>query len=156
MDASIEHTFVRLTWDDKRKILYSGEKNGNDFGVASARETIQALTTTAYMAEFMLEFEDLQHELAKWINQREDKIHRVFITMREQCWLLLVVRSSTEFDDKFEDELSDLSITVSQNEHYSQVPFSVQSLPLCSEECYRAFCNPLFTYTYECKNASAQ
>lgn len=154
MTKSTGHAFIRLSWDDPRQIYYTGENDSTDIGIATARQTILALDVTNCMANLFSTIQGLQEELAKWITTHRDKIFKAFFTLREESFVLLVVKKNVDFDEEFEDELSDLSINIVQRDCFKIIPFSVQSLPLCGEDCYKAFCNPKFTYACELSDAS--
>lgn len=154
VDNTLSHSFIRLSWDDPRRIYYTGERSSDDVGIATARQAIRALDVTNCIANLFSTMEDLKEELGKWVAKRQDKIHKAFFTKREDCFVLLIVKKESAFDEEFEDDLSDLSIVIAQDNRFKIIPFSVQSLPFCQDDCYKAFCNPDFTYACELHNAA--
>ena len=145
--------FVRLTLDDRRTITYPSFNNPNDIGATPAAQAVQMLNVGEYFVSFITVFEDLKSEVAQWIDRHQEKISKACITVREESIVLLVATRGFDLDDDFEDELSDMAIAIKQNSRFSQIPFTVQSLPCCEGECFEAFCNPNFTFGYKINNA---
>ncbi len=86
------------------------------------------------------QFPQLLRFLGQWISERRDKIAKALLTVRDAGLLLVTVTHSTQYDDAFEDALTDLALEAAG--HFADLPLDVQSLPKCGPECYLSFCNP--------------
>jgi hypothetical protein len=140
--------FVKLTWNDPRKLCYKTQ--GNHIGFTTVGDAVQRIELATPIMEIGVALHEIQNSLRDWVLAHQNKIARVFLTLRDNRLLFLAITKSRDFDNSFEDELSDLDIKIAST---SILPLSVQALPNCSEEQYCSFLNPFMVY--ECKLSNA-
>lgn len=141
--------FVKLEWNDTRPVCYKTQDN--HIGFTTVQDTVQRIEIAAPFIEFGLHLQETQTLLAKWVFEHQVKIEKAFLTLQDNRLLFLVITKSNNFDDAFEDELSDLDIELAR---ISMFPLSVQALPNCSKEQYDSFLNPMMSF--ECKLCNAK
>ena len=146
--------FVKLDWDDDRDLRYTTEDN--HIGHTSVKQTIQCLQFTNMFFDAASCLNDIKDKLAIWTYQNKEKIEKAFLTIRNNGFLFLVITKSKSFDEDFEDKLSDLDISIAVS-HETDLPIntslSVQALPNCSENQYKAFLSHDMTFECRVKNA---
>jgi hypothetical protein len=147
--------FVKLNWDDTRSLRYTTEDS--HIGITTVRNAVRSIQFTDMALDSISYLEDLKDRLADWSFSHKNKIEKAFLTLQDNIFLFLVVTKSNTFDDSFEDELSDLDISIASNSDPSILPLglSVQTLPNCSEEQYHSFLNPRMTFECRIHNAGS-
>lgn len=146
MDAIIAEP-VRLRWSEKdRTVLF--EPADEDCFTMKVKEVIRACNIHQQSNEFESQFNDLKNILGNWIHERKDKIAKAFVTIRDTRVLFLAITKDVEYDNKFEDELTNLDWVISHTQLFSAIPLSVQSLPQCGSDTYEAFLSPPIILEY--------
>jgi hypothetical protein len=116
----------------------------------------QAIKACRMFQDIQLFNEQLDHlkaRLGKWVHDRAGKIHKAFLTIADNQFLFLVVLKEAEYDDEFEEELAELDLDIARDPDCSRMNLDVQSLPICGENGYTSFCNPLYTAEYRMPDA---
>ena len=139
--------FVKLSWDDTRSLCYKTEDS--HIGVTTVQQAVNRLQFADHLLDLISHLEDVKDSLAKWSFEHRDKIEKAFLTLQDNRFLFLVITKAINFDDNFEDELSDLDIDIAKKKGESLLHLSVQALPHCGEEQYGSFLNPQMTF--ECR-----
>lgn len=139
--------FVKLSWDDTRSLCYKTEDS--HIGVTTVQQAVSRLQFADFVLDSISYLEDVKESLRTWVFAHKDKIETAFLTLQDQHFLFLVITKATNFDDNFEDELSDLDIDIAKKKGESLLHLSVQALPNCGEEQYGSFLNPQMIF--ECR-----
>ena len=78
-------------------------------------------------------------DLGNWVAQRWGKIDRAFISLDASEIMLVVVRKGTMFDPDFEDELTDLDLSIFGNDAYRSIGFQSLALPNCPDSSVASY-----------------
>ena len=89
--------------------------------------------------EFVSQFRKLQAKLTSWYESHEQAIAKAYLTVRDSAILLLIVQNSPAFDQELEESLTDLDISVAQDEEFGLIRLNVLALPTASEESIQSF-----------------
>lgn len=144
--------FVKLCWDDQRELRYTTQDS--HIGITTVENAVRKLQFADVAIDAISYLEDVKAILLKWVSEHNEKIEKAFLTLQDNHFLFLVVTKTNSFDDKFEDELSDLDINIASMR--GNVNFSVQSLPNCSKEQYRSFLDARMTLECRMHNANSR
>ena len=98
---------------------------------------------------FQQQFCELLNRLGTWLKANAGKVHKSFVTVRDGGLLFLLVRNSVAFDAELEDALTDLDLATAQDSAFDLIELNVLALPMASEESYRTFLAPSFTWAYD-------
>ncbi len=138
---------IRVKWSEKdRTVLF--DTQDEDRFTMKVKEVIQACNIHQQGNEFESQFNDLKNILGNWIHERKNKIAKAFVTIRDTRILFLAVTKDVEYDSELEDEITALDLAIAQTPLLSAIPLSVQSLPQCSGDIYRAFLSPPIIFEY--------
>ncbi len=103
--------------------------------------------------EQLKKFQLLLNKLGTWLFDHNEKIHKTFLTVCEGGLLLVIVRKELKYDEEFESQVTDLDMDIAKDPDFSEIPFSVQTLPRCDADGYESFCNFVWTLEYMTRNA---
>ena len=92
------------------------------------------------------QFRDLLPYLAQWLAAHEDRIDRAYVGTRDGGLLFLIVQAGRRYDAVLEDELTQLDISIAQNEDFNAIELSVLSLPQSDQDAVPTFLSPNFFY----------
>ena len=87
---------------------------------------------------FLMQFDFLIKRLIAWIRGQEN-IDQAFVTLRDGGLVFVVMCQSPQYDEDFEDALSDLDIDLANDDALTQIKIDVMSLPNVSEEAMGSF-----------------
>ncbi len=136
--------------------LHCGHKDRNvivspadsDRFTFTVEETIRACQLNKKVSEFKPVFNNLLENLGKWIKNHTDKIDNAYITVRDACLLFVVVQKDKPHDRKFEDELTDLDLSVAHDAIFSDIRLNVIAIPKTSPDAVLTFLTPGLTLKY--------
>jgi len=154
MAVANKQEYIRLKWSEKaQKILVEGADE--DRFSMTVEEAIEACKVyeRAKQTIFRKQFDMLLDFLGAWSHTRNNKLAKVFLTIRDAGLLFLVVTKRKTYDANFEEELTQLDLEIANSDNFSEILLSVQALPLCSESNYDSFCYPERTLEYTRLNA---
>ena len=89
----------------------------------------------------------LQRELGAWLRERAG-IQQAFLTMRDGGFLFLVVKEKAEYDEAFEDALTDLDIQIAKDIDLAGIPLDVMALPCVSQQAADHFLDGSFAFRF--------
>lgn len=148
--------YIQLKWSERdHKIILVEDADEDRFSM-SVVEAIEACKVyeRGKQAIFPKQFKRLLNFLGEWAYQRENKLEKVFLTIRDAGLLFLVVTINKTYNEDFEEELSQLDLDVANSDNFSEIQLSVQALPFCDKNGYDSFCNPERTLEYTGLNAN--
>jgi len=137
---------VQLRWDMKDGLVVVTAEDQDRFAI-KVRRAIEILQQGDHADKFGTEFQLLLRLLAEWLKDRSG-IEKAFLTHRDGALSFVVVRSSCEYDDDFEDALSDLDVDIAADTDLSLIKMDAIALPPASETALRSFLDPEFTFEY--------
>lgn len=147
MNTKTKIDAIKLNWDEKkRQIVVTPEDN--DKFVVTVGEAIEACKATksdkSYenYKKFADQFDVLLDTLWLWIQDHKQDVFKAYLTIRDSDLLFLPIKISCNYDDDFEDELTELDITIAQNSGLDLIRLSVLALPKSSDNALSSFVHP--------------
>ncbi|MCK4913303.1 MAG: hypothetical protein KAI59_06835 [Planctomycetes bacterium] len=140
---------IHLKWSQKGGTVIVEDADEDRFcmTIEDAIEACRVYDKEKRLA-FRKQFNMLLEFLGSWCYERKGKIQKIFLTIRDAGLLFLVVTKSKIYDEQLEEELTLLDIEIANNEKFSEILLSVQSLPCCNDSNYSSFCYPERTLEY--------
>lgn len=148
MTEQTADTPIRLRWRDADKKVVVEPENEDRF-MLTAEQAANACQQHQRIGDFKDQLRELLGRLAQWLRDHRDEIDKAFVTVRDGALLFLVVRSDVRYDAGFEDELTDLDMSIAQDEAFDALSVDVMTLPRCNKVAYEAFLSPEYTLAYE-------
>ena len=145
---------IHLAYSEKdRQVVVSPADE--DRYVLTVQEAIDACRAyaPADRARVQKSFHSLLNDLGAWVNKRGSAIARAHVTIRDRGFLFLVVTRRSDYNDDFEDELTDLDVRIARDPKYDGVRLSVLAVPNCRASEYETFINSEFALSYGVANA---
>ena len=139
-------TVVRLRWDMIDGTVTVTPQDQDRFSIR-VRHAIEMLRQGHHAEKFNGQFRLLLRLLAEWLKDRTD-IEKAFLTHRDGSLSFVVVKVSCEYDDEFEDSLSDLDFGIANDTDLDLIKIDAIALPPTSETALRSFLDPEFTCEY--------
>jgi hypothetical protein len=133
-------SIITLNWADEDGIITVTPEDESRFNV-KLRRAIQMLQVADRVDQFTDQFKLLNQVLAKWTSNQTD-IDRAFVTLLSDHILFVVVRKTVEYDEDFEDRLSNLDLTIAQDVDMDLIRMHSIALPHSSEMAIRSFLHP--------------
>lgn len=137
---------VQLDWGLKDGLVTVTPRDQDRFSI-KIRRAIEILQQAAKADEFERQFNLLLRMLAEWLHTRND-VARAYITNRDGALAFVVVRASREYDDEFEDALSDLDFRLATDADLDLIKMDAIALPLASDCAVSSFLDDSFTLEY--------
>jgi hypothetical protein len=114
--------------------------NDEDRFTMTIQEAALACKAGVKQLRFGRQFErTLLPRLGSWMKAHKNKIQKAFLTLGDGRLLFLIVRREVPYDETFENELSDLDISIARDETLDLIRLAVLALPCVSEETYASF-----------------
>lgn len=107
--------------------------------VMSVETAVKACGAYTNQIRFNDQFEMLLQYLGDWIQQHSNVIRDACLTVRDSGLLFVVVTREPEYNEKFEDELSELDIAIANDNDYNLIVLNVLALPDVSETTLSGF-----------------
>lgn len=138
-----------LRWSEKDSQTLVEPRDEDRFFM-TVEEVIEAcrIYDKAKRASFQVQLRNLLVRLGQWVHEHRNDIAHAFLTVQNSQLLFLIVTKGRAYDASLEQSLTDLDVSVAEDEAFSDVRLSVQSLPHCSEQGYASFCDPQVTIEY--------
>jgi hypothetical protein len=144
--AATPDVVVQLDWVMKNGIVTVTPRDQDRFTIKVDR-AIEILQQAARADKFKLQFNLLLRELGKWLNDRNDVSH-AYLTQRDGALAFVVVRSSCEYDDDFEDNLSDFDYQIANDPDLDLIKMDAIALPNASIGAVFSFIDQDFVLEY--------
>lgn len=133
------------------KVLKHGDKvakvlvepdNGDRF-IMTMQDAVHACQFKEEMVKpYRAQFDLLVEHLRAWMQEHRDKIHRAFLTTRENQLLFLVERNQVRYDPEFEQELIRLRLDIARDKRLSLIRLGAMPIPPVSDSQRAAFLSP--------------
>jgi hypothetical protein len=137
---------LQLDWAMKNGVITVTPRDQDRF-IIKVDRAIEILQQAAQAEKFKLQFNLLLRVLGEWINSRSD-IDRAYITQHDGALAFIVVKTSREYDDDCEDNLSDLDYKIANDPDLNLIKMDAIALPLVSESAACSFIDPDFVLEY--------
>jgi hypothetical protein len=149
-NAAVEASVVRLDWatDEDGTIVVTPRGDQGRFAM-KVRRAIEILQLVGVQFErFSDQFALLLRILAEWLKNHQDEILAAYLTGRDGALVFVIVRKRCEFDDKFEDVVSDLDFRIANDSDLELIRMDAIALPCASQEAVASFIDPRFVLEY--------
>jgi hypothetical protein len=93
----------------------------------------------AHIERFDQQLAALKRDLEVWSSEHSDSVEEVFLALKGDHFLFLVVLKGKAHDGLLEDALTDLDMRVAQEPDYDLINLSVLALPAFAEDAIRSF-----------------
>lgn len=137
---------IQLEWRDDDGLITVTPQDQDRFNIKLSR-AIDALQQADKEDQFADQFKLLLKVLAAWLKPRTD-IRDAYLTLRDGGLSFVVVKNLPQYDEQYEDELSDLDFRIANDVDLDLIKLDVIGLPAASEESLRVFFDPNFLFTY--------
>ncbi len=137
---------LHLKWAEKDRIIVV-EPEDQDRYVLKVSRAVELLGLVSRADKFQRQLIVLQRELAKWL-QSANGVDSAFLTLREGALSFVVIRANVQYDDHFEDSLSDLDFTIANDVDLDLVKIDTIALPPASRESLNSFLDSEFLLEY--------
>jgi len=145
--ATVAHGAVlQLDWSDREGTVTISPEDDDRFNMKVER-VIQACQSAARSDSFRQQLEFLFRRLSRWLNSRGE-IKASYLTLRDGCLLFLVIKNQAEYDEAFEDALSDLDFDIARDVDLTLFRMNAMALPPFSEQSVQSFLDPNFTLRF--------
>ncbi|MEX0867849.1 MAG: hypothetical protein WD030_10855 [Pirellulales bacterium] len=131
-----EHEVVQIDWSNETGRVTITPKDQDRYTL-KVHQAIERLEIGGRVSRLEAELKVLYGRLAKWLVD-QDSVRQAFVTLRDGGFIFVVVRSVAEYDEEFEDSLSDLDIAIARDRDLS-IKLDVLSLPAVSPESLETF-----------------
>jgi hypothetical protein len=143
-NVSLKPAVIRLGhFDPDTQVLV--EKGGDRF-VMSLEEAIDACLSREEAKQMIARRELFERQmrllvdrLRQWVEKNKHDVADAYFQIRPECQMFLVVLRKVEHDDRIEQELTDLTIEVSDDPAFSMARLDVQALPNGPVDDVRSF-----------------
>ena len=143
MATATKQEVLRLHFEDNRIVFVEGKDE--DRFILTMSEAIRACKAYDSCKEhafFSRQYKNMLSRLKNWVSENKDVIDRAFLTVQDSGLSFLTVTKTRQYDDEFEERLSDLDLEIARSKEFSLIGLNVQSLPNCGPSNYLAFCDP--------------
>jgi len=138
---------VQLLWSEQNRKIVITTRDSDRF-VLTMRAAIAACRAQEQEGEFEAQYNTVLDRLAEWIEEHKGRVATGFVTIREADLLFVVVRDGANVDREFEDQLTELDVTIATDPELNLVMLSVLSLPTIPEDAIKGFLNEDFVLEY--------
>jgi hypothetical protein len=143
---SAQPSALQLDWAMKDGMVTVTPKDQDRFSIKVGK-AIEILRQADSAEQFTRQFNLLVRTLAGWIKGRND-VARAYLTHHNGALAFVVVRDSREYDDGFEDALSDLDFEIANDADLNLIKMDAIGLPLAPIEAVSSFLDQDFTLEY--------
>jgi hypothetical protein len=138
---------VQLDWVMKDGTVTVTPREQDRF-VLKMRRAIEILQQAGEAERFHDQFNLLLRMLAEWLRSHQDAVAKAYLTDRDGALAFVVVRTSCEYDDDFEDVVSELDFRVANDPDLNLLKMDVIALPLATDAAITSFIDPGFVFEY--------
>lgn len=132
--------YLELEWSEESDQLSVPHAVVDRYEIRKRRYA-RALQIAERLEEFDEQFSVLINALVRWMHKRSD-IAGGYLTMRDGSFLFAVVRTACEYDEEFEDSLSDLDIKLANDGDLNLLKVDAIGLPPASDAALSSFLDP--------------
>lgn len=122
--------------------------------ILTANEVVTACQAQTRAADCVSQFKDLLEKLGKFVGTWSEQIHHALITVRSRDMMFLVVAKDIARNEQLNDALTDLEISVANDEGFGLLEFTTLCLPRCSSDNVRQFASDVILDFEEARDES--
>lgn len=137
---------VQLNWINRDGNITVTPVDEDRFTIKVGR-AIELLNLAKQQESFQNQLQLLLRILADWLSER-DGVRQAHVTIRDGALTFVVVRATAEYDEAFEDALSELDISIANDVDLNLVKMNALCLPDASDASIATFLDPSFLLTY--------
>lgn len=115
--------------------------------VIRVKRAIAILQQAAEAEKFGFQFNLLLRMLAQWLKDRNE-IAKAYLTDRDGALAFVLVRNACQYDDAFEDAVSELDFRIANDPDLDLIKMDVIALPLATDSAVSSFVDPEFAFEY--------
>jgi hypothetical protein len=115
------------------------ETEGEDRFIVTVGAAIQACKKYEDYLQFSRQARKLLARLQLWMKTEDAKVRDAYVTVRDSAFLFLVVQRGQSFDRDLEDSLTELDLSIAQDEDLALIRLNVLALPNASEDSINSF-----------------
>ncbi len=138
---------VHLCWSEKDGLITVTSQDEDRFNIKLNR-AVEALQQADKVDKFKRQFNLLIKILLGWVKERSD-VRDAHLTLRDGGFSFVVVRQVPEYNEEFEDELSDLDYRIANDVDLDLLKLDVIGLPPASQEAIQTFIDPNFHFSLQ-------
>lgn len=142
--ATTRNAPLQIRWRDADGQVTLEPENQDRFTLRF-RQIIEACQIQQKAEDYKVKFDILVRQLGTWLDERDD-VDSAFLTLRDAQFLFIVVTKFASYDAMFEDDLSDLDVSLANDPDLSDVPFGVLSLPNVPFSSLASFMHPTINF----------
>ena len=139
MSIETDRSWIQLRMDDPTLGGVTVHPEDGDLFSLGKKMIARSGLIAAKIEVFEEQLAALERELEGWASQRSNAIDEVFLVLRGDHFLFLVVLKGKEHDGTFEDALTDLDMKVAQDPDYDLINLSVLALPAFADDVIQSF-----------------
>ncbi len=137
---------IQLDWEDVDGNVTVTPRDRDRY-VVKVRTALKRLQRGGDLEAIERKLSLLQRELGIWLSEQKG-IQDAYLTMRDGGFLFLVVKEKAEYDEAFEDALTELDIQIAKDVDLSGIPLDVLALPCVSQTAADHFLDGSFSFRY--------
>lgn len=131
-----------LNHEDKGSKVLVEPENGDRF-LMTMQDAVHACQFEEEKVKpYRAQLNHLIEHLRAWMQEHQDKIHRAFLTTRENQLLFLVERKQVRYDPEFEQKLIRLKLEIARDKSLSLIRLGALLIPKVSDSQRAAFLSP--------------
>lgn len=136
---STSKSWIQLRMDDPTLGGVTVHRGDGDI-ISLGKELIaRSAQIASKIVRFEPQLEALEKELSLWSSQRAEVIKEVFLVLKGDHFLFLVLLKGKQYDNALEDDLTDLDMKVAQDPDYDLIKLSVLALPAFADDVIHSF-----------------
>jgi len=141
---------LELDWYAEQDVVSVNPRDQRRFEIQKDR-AIEILQKERERETFQKQFSLLLEHLAQWIRERRGQIEGSYLTLQDGALALVIVKKDVKYDDRFEDELSDLEFQVANDPDLRSIELTVLAVPPVGNDALRAFLDERLVLKYHGK-----
>ena len=145
---------LQLDWSDDHGQITVTPRDEDRFTI-KMRRAIEVLQRAAKEDLFQKQFKVLLGILGQWALNRPD-VKGSYITLRDGRLAFVVVRTESTYNEQFEDDLSELDISIANDVDLDLIELDAIGLPNVSAEALKSFLHPEFNLAYSNRNGESK
>lgn len=145
MSTATKTEFVQqMIWRREDGVITVTPEDESRFSI-KLNKAIEILREAGKQDSYRDQFRLLARTVAQWLSERQDKVKKAYLTVRDGMLSFVVVRNQVPFDDALEDDLSELDLKIAKDVDLDLIKLCAIALPLASDEAISSFLNPEFS-----------
>ena len=136
--AAVQRAIVELHFENRDGQVTVVHPD-NHVMAMSVGEAIEACRAFNKQIEFKIQFDTLLQRLAEWLREHSEFFDRAFLTTRDSGLLFLVVTKEKTFNEKLEEDLTELDLEIANDADFTLIRLAVHAIPYCTDDEANSF-----------------